>query len=45
MTLIQALEEAYGPEDVTQQGVQLFQTTLAKLFDLLQTAYGGQWFL
>ncbi|KAG1361510.1 hypothetical protein COCNU_09G009730 [Cocos nucifera] len=41
-TGIEALEEAYGPEDITQQGVQLFQTTLAKLFDLLQTAYGGK---
>lgn len=45
MILMQALEEEYGPEDITQQGVQLFQTTVAKLFDLLQTAYGGQWFL
>ncbi|XP_010935972.1 uncharacterized protein [Elaeis guineensis] len=41
-TGIEALEEEYGSEDITQQGVQLFQTTLAKLFDLLRTAYGGK---
>ncbi|KAG1359723.1 hypothetical protein COCNU_08G011690 [Cocos nucifera] len=41
-TGIEVLEEEYGPGDITQQGVQLFQTILAKLFDLLQTSYKGK---
>ncbi|XP_008789434.2 uncharacterized protein LOC103706936 [Phoenix dactylifera] len=41
-TSIEVLEEEYGPGDITQHGVELFQTILAKLFDLLQTSYRGK---
>ncbi|KAK2643929.1 hypothetical protein Ddye_019124 [Dipteronia dyeriana] len=39
---IEALQDQYGPEGVTQQGMELLLTTLSKLFDSLQTAYKGQ---
>ncbi|WOK92751.1 hypothetical protein Cni_G01442 [Canna indica] len=40
LTGIQALKEEYGWGDVAHQGVELLQTTLLKLFDMLQVAYG-----
>lgn len=38
----QALREHYGPGGVVEQGMDLFLTTLTKLFDSLQLAYRGQ---
>lgn len=39
---IEALKEEYGPGNVVDQGVELLQTILIKLFDLLQKSYGGK---
>ncbi|KAJ0963699.1 hypothetical protein J5N97_028821 [Dioscorea zingiberensis] len=39
---IEALKEEYGPGNVVDQGVELFQTILVKLFDLLQRSHGGK---
>ncbi|KAK9287659.1 hypothetical protein L1049_016096 [Liquidambar formosana] len=39
---IKALQEQYGSEGVAQQGVELFLTTISKIFDSLQAAYKGQ---
>ncbi|XP_043720890.1 uncharacterized protein LOC122668377 [Telopea speciosissima] len=41
-TGIKALQEHYGSDGITQQGMELIVTTLAKLFDSLQAAYKGQ---
>ncbi|OVA01594.1 hypothetical protein BVC80_9073g25 [Macleaya cordata] len=41
-TGIKALQEQYGPDGVSQQGLELFLTTLRLLFDSLQGAYQGQ---
>ncbi|XP_010241117.1 PREDICTED: uncharacterized protein LOC104585816 [Nelumbo nucifera] len=41
-TGIKALQEQYGPDGITQQGLELFFTTLSKLFKSLQTSYKGQ---
>ncbi|KAM0944988.1 hypothetical protein DsansV1_C10g0097731 [Dioscorea sansibarensis] len=37
---IQVLKEEYGPGNVVDQGVELFQTILVKSFNLLQKSYG-----
>ncbi|KAH7691583.1 hypothetical protein IHE45_01G008400 [Dioscorea alata] len=39
---IEALKEEYGSGNVVDQGVELFQTILNKLLDLLQKSYGGK---
>ncbi|KAG5531274.1 hypothetical protein RHGRI_026029 [Rhododendron griersonianum] len=36
------LQEGYGTEGVTQQGVELLFTSVAKIFDSLQSVYEGQ---
>jgi len=41
-TGIQALRGHYGPGGAVEQGMDLFLTTLTKLFDSLQLAYRGQ---
>jgi len=38
---IKAIQEQYGT-DVTQQGLELFVTSVSKIFDSLQTAYKGK---
>ncbi|KAK1308532.1 hypothetical protein QJS10_CPA09g02011 [Acorus calamus] len=38
-TGIEALKEQYGPGNVVQQGMELFQATLTKLFDSLLASY------
>ncbi|XP_058182265.1 uncharacterized protein LOC131300436 isoform X2 [Rhododendron vialii] len=39
---IKVLQEEYGPEGVTQQGVELLFTSVAKIFDSLQSVYEGK---
>ncbi|XP_010264080.1 PREDICTED: uncharacterized protein LOC104602180 [Nelumbo nucifera] len=41
-TGIKVLQEQYGPDDITQQGLELFMTTLSKIVDSLWTAYKGE---
>ncbi|XP_077250783.1 putative type 1 membrane protein [Tasmannia lanceolata] len=41
-TGIQALQDQYGPVGISEQGMELFLTTLSKLFDSLQVAYRGK---
>lgn len=41
MNLIQALRAEYGSGDTARQGVELLQTTLLKLSDMLQVSYKG----
>ncbi|KAE9450687.1 hypothetical protein C3L33_17413, partial [Rhododendron williamsianum] len=39
---IKVLQEEYGTEGVTQQGVELLFTSVAKIFDSLQSVYEGK---
>ncbi|KAK1284380.1 hypothetical protein QJS10_CPB21g00101 [Acorus calamus] len=41
-TGIEALKQQYGPGNVVQQGMELFQATLTKLFDSLLASYKGK---
>ncbi|KAL6955080.1 hypothetical protein U1Q18_052050 [Sarracenia purpurea var. burkii] len=36
------LQEEYGTKGVTQQGVELFFTSISKIFESLQAVYKGQ---